>query len=138
MDDNLFTYEVKILEPYYVPSVEQLYDNLKSGDRNIYEPRVCYDENEPIYAKVVILINKRLVRLIDITVEQWLDLKFDDHKLVDKEVKENVISTWLIRSYKKKFDKYIEIKKRLEVRGDDEGELTDNEIFDLEEDNLSG
>ncbi|GJT43359.1 hypothetical protein Tco_0952074 [Tanacetum coccineum] len=50
-------------------------------------------------------------------IEQWLDLKFDDHKKVDKEVMEEVVSTWLIRSYKKQFEEYMEIKRKLEVYG---------------------
>ncbi|GJT35142.1 hypothetical protein Tco_0925561 [Tanacetum coccineum] len=89
--------------------------------------RVCYDENEQIYAEAVIIINKRLVRLIGVTVEHWLNLKFRDHKKIDKEVMEEVVNTWLIRNYKKQFDEYMEIKKQLEVRGDDEEVLTDDE-----------
>ncbi|GKB98122.1 hypothetical protein Tco_0984259 [Tanacetum coccineum] len=52
------------------------------------------------------------IRLIDVTVEQWLDLKYEDHKTMDKNVKEGVIGTWLIRSYKLQFDEYLEIKRQ--------------------------
>nr|GEW68700.1 hypothetical protein [Tanacetum cinerariifolium] len=31
--------------------------------------------------EAVIFIDKRLVRLIDVTVKQWLDLKYDDHTM---------------------------------------------------------
>ncbi|GKB18148.1 hypothetical protein Tco_0852071, partial [Tanacetum coccineum] len=112
MEDDLFTYELGVVEDFYFPCVEQSYDE---RDLNIYEARVCHDECEKIYAEAVILINKILVRLID--VEQWLDLKYGDHKMVDKDIKDSVISTWLIRNYKKQFDEYMEIKRQLEVYG---------------------
>ncbi|GJW29509.1 hypothetical protein Tco_0046384 [Tanacetum coccineum] len=79
---------VEILEDFYFPCIEQPHDNLKNGGLDVYEPRVCY--NEQIYAEAVILINLRLVRLIDISVEQWLDLKFGDHKKVDREIMEKI------------------------------------------------
>ncbi|GJR29116.1 hypothetical protein Tco_1105348 [Tanacetum coccineum] len=37
--------------------------------------------------------------------------------MVSNEVKESVIATWLIRSYKLQFDEYMEIKKQKEVYG---------------------
>nr|GEV41903.1 RNA-directed DNA polymerase [Tanacetum cinerariifolium] len=117
MEDNLFTYELEVVEDLYFPCIEQPHNNLTNDVLNFYEPQVCYDENEQIYAEVVILINKRLVRLIDVTVKWWLDLKFGDHGKVGKEIMKEVVSTWLIRIYKKKFDEYMEIKKRLEVYG---------------------
>ncbi|GJZ22251.1 hypothetical protein Tco_0559290 [Tanacetum coccineum] len=55
-----------------------------------------------------------MVRLIGITLEQWLDIKFGNHKKVDKEIKEGVVATWLIRSYRKQFKEYMEIKRLLE------------------------
>ncbi|GKA08898.1 hypothetical protein Tco_0688229 [Tanacetum coccineum] len=42
------------------------------------------------------------------------DLKYRDHTMVSNEIKESMISTWLIRSYKKKFEEYMEIKKQKE------------------------
>ncbi|GKA90002.1 hypothetical protein Tco_0811814 [Tanacetum coccineum] len=74
---------------------------------------------EPSQALAVILINGKLIRLIDITLKKWLDLKFGDHRKVDKEVMESVVSTWLIRSYKKQFEEYMNIKRQLEVNGID-------------------
>ncbi|GJV43987.1 hypothetical protein Tco_1428523 [Tanacetum coccineum] len=106
MEDDLFTCELGIVKDFYFPCIEQPHDNLTNDDLDVYEPRVCYDENEQIYAEAVILINKRLVRLIDITVEQWLDLKFGDHKKVDREIMEEG------------------------TRGDDEEVLTDEELKD--------
>ncbi|GJS68937.1 hypothetical protein Tco_0683502 [Tanacetum coccineum] len=63
----------------------------------------------------MIFVNKGLVRLIDVTLEQWLDLKYGDHTMVRNDVKGSVIATWLIRSYKKQFDEYMEIKKQKKV-----------------------
>ncbi|GJU82700.1 hypothetical protein Tco_1285065 [Tanacetum coccineum] len=103
MDDNLFTYELGVVENFYFLCVEQSYDE---GNLNIHEA-------------------------------QWLDLKYGDHKTVDKEFKDSVISTWLITSYKKQFDEYMEIKRQLEVRGDDEEVLTEEEFYDLGKENMN-
>ncbi|GJR44038.1 hypothetical protein Tco_1312141 [Tanacetum coccineum] len=144
MEDNLFTYELRVVEDFYFPCVEQQCDNLKNYALDVYEPRVCYYEIKQIYTKAVILINKRLARLIDITVEQWLDLKFGDDRKVDKEITKEVISTWLIMSYKKQFIEYMEIKKCLEIYGlyadvecDSSNVITDEELSDLEEEKVS-
>ncbi|GJW93601.1 hypothetical protein Tco_0173273 [Tanacetum coccineum] len=109
--------KVGIPELSYLLSVEQQYDNLEYGDLDVYEQKVCYDECEKIYAEAVIFITKKLVRLIDVTVEQWIDLKYGDHAMVSNEVKENVIATWLYQRYKKKFKDYMEIKRQKEVYG---------------------
>ncbi|GJZ32361.1 hypothetical protein Tco_0577797 [Tanacetum coccineum] len=92
IEDDLFAYELGILKDSYFPCVEQPYDDLENGDLDIYEPRQCYDEYERMFAEAVILIDSRLVKLIDITLEQWLDLKFGDHKQVDKEIMEEVLT----------------------------------------------
>ncbi|GJU51652.1 hypothetical protein Tco_1221207 [Tanacetum coccineum] len=72
-------------------------------------------EEEKSYAEAVIFINKRLVRLIYVTVEQWLDLKYRNHETMDKKIKNGVIETWLIQSYKYKFNDYVEIKRKNDV-----------------------
>nr|GEW98781.1 ATP-dependent DNA helicase PIF1 [Tanacetum cinerariifolium] len=136
IEDDLFAYELGVLEDSYFPYDEQTYDDLENENLDIYEPRECYDEYEKMFTEVVILIDNRLVKLIDITLKQWLDLKYGDHKKVDKETVEAVVATWLIRSYRKQFKEYIKIKRRLEKRGDDEEVLTNDEFFDLEEENL--
>ncbi|GKD69854.1 hypothetical protein Tco_1323944 [Tanacetum coccineum] len=89
-------------------------------------------------------MDDRSVKLIDITLEKWLDLKFGDHKKVEKEIMEEVVNAWLIRSYRKQFEEYMEIKRRLEldgintyIRGDDEEVLTNDELSDLEEEKVS-
>ncbi|GKD35834.1 hypothetical protein Tco_1251343 [Tanacetum coccineum] len=103
-----------------------------------------------IYAEAVIFINKRLVKLIDVTVEQWLDLKYGNHMTIDENIKKGMISTWLIRSYKLQFEEYLEIMKQRDTyacdtknalwiywaRGDDEVELSDEESSDPDNENL--
>nr|GEW85991.1 hypothetical protein [Tanacetum cinerariifolium] len=69
MDDDLFTYEVKIHEFPYFPSVEQQMDDLDNGNLDVYERKACYVKCEKIYVEAVISINIRLARLIDVTVE---------------------------------------------------------------------
>nr|GEV83702.1 integrase, catalytic region, zinc finger, CCHC-type, peptidase aspartic, catalytic [Tanacetum cinerariifolium] len=117
MEDYLFAYELGVLEDFYFPCVEQPCDDLENANLEIYEPQQCYDEYERMFVVAVILIDNRLVKLIDITLEQWLDLKFRDHIKVDKEIIEGVVATLLIRSYMKQFKEYMEIKRRLEVNG---------------------
>ncbi|GJR22551.1 hypothetical protein Tco_0971078 [Tanacetum coccineum] len=94
MDDDLFTYEVEILGLPTIPCDEKERDNSNDGDLCVYKPRVCYDENDGIYAEAVIFVNKRLVSLMDVTVEQWLDLMYGDHMKVDIKIKEGVVSKW--------------------------------------------
>nr|GEW12255.1 retrovirus-related Pol polyprotein from transposon TNT 1-94 [Tanacetum cinerariifolium] len=76
-----------------------------------------------------------LLRLIDVIVEQLQDLKFGNHKKAGKEIMEEVVSTWLIRGYKKQFNEYMEIKNNW--RGDDEEVLTDEELYDRKEEKVS-
>ncbi|GJR07249.1 hypothetical protein Tco_0530233 [Tanacetum coccineum] len=71
-----------------------------------------YIENAKIYAEAVVLINRKL---IDISPEQWLDLKYCDHRTMDPYVKRSLIATWLIRSYKWQFDEYLAIKQERDV-----------------------
>nr|GEV05682.1 Rho GDP-dissociation inhibitor 1-like [Tanacetum cinerariifolium] len=79
----------KVLKP--TPCVEQRTDDPTHSDPGEYEWKMNYNECKKIYAEAVIFLNKRLIRLIDVTVEQWLDLKYRDHKTIDKDVKKAVI-----------------------------------------------
>ncbi|GJR52932.1 hypothetical protein Tco_1403453 [Tanacetum coccineum] len=106
MDDDLFTYEEKIPELSYSLSVGQQMDNLDNGNLDVYERKLCYDECEKMYAEAVIFIDKRL---------------------------ESVIATWLIRSYKKQFEDYMEIKKQKEVYGLDKDMEYDPSNIDFSE-----
>nr|GEW45556.1 hypothetical protein [Tanacetum cinerariifolium] len=151
MNDDFFTYEMRIPGISYSLHGEQQCDDPEyCDDLDIYEPQACYDENEGIYVEAVIFVNNRLVRLMDVTIEQWLDLMYGDHRIVDRKIKEEVIYKWLIRSYKKQFNEYMEIKKHWMtygidadikydpsnmywIRGDDEEVLIGEELSDLEE-----
>ncbi|GJW32784.1 hypothetical protein Tco_0052816 [Tanacetum coccineum] len=147
MDDDLSTYEVGILGLSYPLFDEPRCDNLDIYDHEFYERSLCYDEEEKSYAKAVFFINTRLIRLIDVTIEQWLDVKYGNHETMDKNIKDGVISTWLIRSYKQQFNDYVEIKRKNDVfehnadmecdpsnvEADDEEVLTDKELSNPEE-----
>ncbi|GJR08443.1 hypothetical protein Tco_0791095 [Tanacetum coccineum] len=129
MNDDLVTYEVKGPKPTYAPCVEQQTGNQTKKDLESYEWKMSYEECEKIYAEVVIFIDRRLVRLIDVTVEQW--------------------------SYKRQLEDYLEIKNQRDtyacevnmeynpsnmiywIRGDDEVELIDEELSILEDEDLS-
>ncbi|GJT28327.1 hypothetical protein Tco_0908602 [Tanacetum coccineum] len=89
MDDDLFTYEVEIPRLASIPCDSKEEDDLDNDDLDIYEPR------------------------------QWLDLMYKDNKKVDVKVKEEVVSKWLVRSYKKRFEEYMEIKKQWVTHGSD-------------------
>ncbi|GJW56963.1 hypothetical protein Tco_0103694 [Tanacetum coccineum] len=115
MNDDLFTYKVGILGLSYPLYDEPQCDNLENYDLGVHEQNVCYDEVEKSYVEVVIFFNKRLVRLIDVIMEQWIDLKYGNHETMDKEIKDDVIATWLIRSYKQQFNDYVEIKRKRDV-----------------------
>ncbi|GKB92078.1 hypothetical protein Tco_0964350, partial [Tanacetum coccineum] len=79
--------------------------------------------------------------------EQWLDVKYGNHETMDKNIKDGVISTWLIRSYKQQFNDYVEINRKNDVfehnadmecdpsnvEADDEEVLTDKELSNPEE-----
>nr|GEY56640.1 hypothetical protein [Tanacetum cinerariifolium] len=108
MDDDLFTYEVKIHELSYSLSVEQQMKDLDNGSLDVYERKLCYDESEKMYVEVVIFINKRLVRMIDVTVEQWLDLKYDNHTMYENleegELKDEALNSKVIFKGSKRVD----------------------------------
>ncbi|GKA24535.1 hypothetical protein Tco_0710568, partial [Tanacetum coccineum] len=119
MDDDLFTYEVKILELSYSPSVEQQMDDLDNGNLDVYERKLCYDECEKMYAEAVIFINKRLVREYDpsnVDFGEWLALKFSNYMTMDWYTKNALWIYW--------------------TRGDDEEVITDDELSNLRDGNL--
>ncbi|GJS32460.1 hypothetical protein Tco_0530842 [Tanacetum coccineum] len=89
IDDDLFTYEIEVPKP--TSCDEQRTSDPTHNDLREYEWKMSYEECEKIYAEVVIFINKRLVRLIDVTVEQWLDIKYGNNKTMDKNIKKGVI-----------------------------------------------
>ncbi|GJU07832.1 hypothetical protein Tco_1124262 [Tanacetum coccineum] len=89
--------------------------NPTHNDIREYEWKMSYEECKKIYAKAIIFINKRRVRFIDVTMEQWLDLKYGNYKTMNKDFKKGVIDIRLIRSYKLQFEEYLEIKRQRET-----------------------
>ncbi|GJV77818.1 hypothetical protein Tco_1509402 [Tanacetum coccineum] len=148
IDNDLFTYESEVPKP---SRCDKQTSKPTHNDLEEYEWKISYDECEKIYAEAMIFINKRLVKLIDVTVEQWLDLKYRNHMTMDENIKKGVISTWLIRSYKLQFKEYLKIMKQKDTyardvdmeydpshlaRGDDEVELSNKESSDPDDENL--
>ncbi|GKB07421.1 hypothetical protein Tco_0835705 [Tanacetum coccineum] len=127
MEDDLFTYEVGVLEPSYVPCVEQQYADLENGDLDIFESRQCYDEYERMFAEVVILIDNRRLEVTGINTDvecdptnvefaKWLASKFNNHKTMEWYTKNALWLYW--------------------KRGDDDKVLTYDEFFVFKEENL--
>ncbi|GJT05325.1 VIER F-box protein 2 [Tanacetum coccineum] len=154
MDDDLFIYEVEIPGLSSIPCDKKEGDDSDDGDLDVYEPRAFYDKNDGSYAEVVIFVNKRLVRLMDVTVDQWLNLIYGDHKKVD------VKKRWVTRGIDAdmeydpsdvEFAEWLASKlynhmtmDRYTInafwiywtRGDDEVELIDKEFSDPDDENL--
>ncbi|GJZ61017.1 hypothetical protein Tco_0617154, partial [Tanacetum coccineum] len=133
IDDDLFTYDTSC--------VKKQMDDLDNRSLDVYERKLCYDECEKIYVEVVFFDNKRLVRLIDVTMEEWLDLKYRDHTMASMEYDPSNVDfvEWLGL----KFSNYMTIdwytKNVLWIywtRGDDEEVITDDELFNLGDGNL--
>ncbi|GKA62171.1 hypothetical protein Tco_0761690 [Tanacetum coccineum] len=101
--------------PSFSHDIKQVEQVANKDDEYYDDWDIGLKEYEKMFAEAVIVIDDRLVKLIDITLEQWLDLKFGDHKNVDKEIMEEVVNTWLIRCYRKQFEECMEIKRRLKV-----------------------
>nr|GEV44697.1 importin-beta domain, armadillo-type fold protein [Tanacetum cinerariifolium] len=108
IDNDLFPYKIEVPKP---SRCEEQTSNPTHNDLMKYEWKISYEECKKIYAEAMIFINKRLVRLIDVTVEQWLDLRYRNHMTMDENVKKG-------------------------ARGDDEVELFDNDSSDLSKENL--
>ncbi|GKE16980.1 hypothetical protein Tco_1424557, partial [Tanacetum coccineum] len=66
INDDLFNYEIEVPKP--TPRDEQQTNNPTHNDIGEYEWKMSYEECEKIYTEAVIFINKRLVRLIDVTI----------------------------------------------------------------------
>ncbi|GJV89748.1 hypothetical protein Tco_1533686 [Tanacetum coccineum] len=121
MNDDLFDNEVGIPGLSYPPHVEQQCDNHEYYyNLDIYEPRICYDENERIYAEV---IKKQWMTHgidtdmkydpSDVDFAEWIALNFSNHSTMDWYIKNELWMYW--------------------IKGDDEEVLTDKELSDLEE-----
>ncbi|GJV11428.1 hypothetical protein Tco_1352969 [Tanacetum coccineum] len=74
-------------------------DNLENYDLGVHEWNVCYDEVQKSYVEVVIFFNKRLARLIDVIMEQWIGpyqmywIRGDDEEVFTNEEFSNLEET---------------------------------------------
>nr|GEX33929.1 C2 calcium/lipid-binding domain, CaLB [Tanacetum cinerariifolium] len=118
-------------------------DDSDNGDLDIYEPRACYDENNRIYAEAVTFVIKKLVSYKKQFAEfmeikkQWIKRRSDDDMEYDSSNVE--FAKWLASKFynHKTMDQYT--KSALQIywtRGDDEVELTNEESFDPDDENL--
>nr|GEX46128.1 hypothetical protein [Tanacetum cinerariifolium] len=82
INNDLFTYEIEV--PKLAPCIEQRNNDPAHNDLGEYEWNMSFEDCKKIYVEVVIFVNNRLMRLIDVIVEQWLDLKYRDLKIMDR------------------------------------------------------
>ncbi|GJX21896.1 hypothetical protein Tco_0226341 [Tanacetum coccineum] len=99
MDDDLFTYELRIPGLSYLPHGKQQCDDPEyCNDLDIYKPRICYDENKGIYAEAkqfneYIEIKKQWMTHginadmeydpSDVDFVEWIASKFSNHSTMD-------------------------------------------------------
>ena len=103
-DKNGSKEQIETTKPSYMPNVEQFHGFDKG---NL--------ENERMYAKADILFNKRIVRLMDISLEEWLELKYGDAESAPINEVKHIVTSWLSRSFKMQFYEFMEIKNVLWV-----------------------
>ncbi|PWA83868.1 hypothetical protein CTI12_AA164260 [Artemisia annua] len=93
---------IQPLQPSYMPYSEQ-YWGFDKGSL----------DDERIYAESEILLNKRLVRLMDISLEEWLELKYGDPELAPVDEVKRIVTTWLTRSFKEQLNEFMEIRRKM-------------------------
>nr|GEX13765.1 SGNH hydrolase-type esterase domain-containing protein [Tanacetum cinerariifolium] len=118
MDDDLFTYEVRIHRLSCPPYNKPQCDNLENYDHEVYEQKLCYDAKEKIYAEV----RKNDVFEHDTDMEydpsnveftKWMALKFGNHSMMYRYTKNALWMYW--------------------VRGNDEDVLTHKKLSNRKE-----
>ncbi|GKD19074.1 hypothetical protein Tco_1208232 [Tanacetum coccineum] len=67
MENDLFTYDLGVVEDFYFPYTGQQLDNLENRYLDVYEQKVCYDECDKIYDKAVLTKDE----LSDLEEESW-------------------------------------------------------------------
>ena len=97
-----FKGNIQPIQTSYMPYSEQYWGSDKS---NL--------DDERIYAESEILFHKRLVRLMDISLEEWLEIKYGDIEFAPKNEVRKIVTSWLTRSFKEQFDEVMEIKKKI-------------------------
>ncbi|PWA75720.1 hypothetical protein CTI12_AA239740 [Artemisia annua] len=94
--------DVQPMQPSYMPYSEQ-YWGLDKGNL----------DDERIYAESEILFHKKLIRLIDISLEEWLELKYGDPKFAPTDEVKRIVTSWLTRSFKEQFNEFMEIRRKM-------------------------
>ncbi|PWA77905.1 hypothetical protein CTI12_AA158160 [Artemisia annua] len=89
-------------QPSYVPYSEQYWGLDKS---NL--------DDERIYAESEILFHKKFVRLMDISLEEWLELKYGDPEFAPMDEVKCIVTSWLTRSIKEQFNEFMEIRRKM-------------------------
>ncbi|PWA81897.1 hypothetical protein CTI12_AA184020 [Artemisia annua] len=90
------------MQPFYMPYSEQYWGFDKS---NL--------DDERIYAESEILFQKKLIRLMDISLEEWLELKYGDPKFAPMDEVKRIVTSWLTRSFKEQFNEFMEIRRKM-------------------------
>ncbi|PWA35831.1 hypothetical protein CTI12_AA604670 [Artemisia annua] len=94
--------DVQPMQPSYMPYSEQYWGLDK---RNL--------DDERIYAESEVLFHKKLIRLMDISLEEWLELKYGDPEFAPMNEVKRIVTSWLTRSFKEQFNEFMEIKKKM-------------------------
>ncbi|PWA76980.1 hypothetical protein CTI12_AA228330 [Artemisia annua] len=96
------SYDVQPKQPSYMPYSEQYWGLDKS---NL--------DDERIYVESKILFHRKLVRLMDISLEEWLVLKYRDPEFAPMDEVKRIVTSWLTRSFKEQFNGFMEIKRKM-------------------------
>ena len=70
-----------------------------------------YQDNDMNYALAELLFHGRLVRLIDLSLNDWLELKYGSPEFAPVNEVKQIMTSWLTRSFKKQFNEFMEIKR---------------------------
>ncbi|PWA57211.1 hypothetical protein CTI12_AA411170 [Artemisia annua] len=93
---------IQPIQAYYMPYSEQYWGLDKS---NL--------DDERIYAESEILFHKKLVRLMDISLEEWLELQYGDPEFAPIDEVKRIVTSWLTRSFKEQFNEFMEIRRKM-------------------------
>ncbi|PWA74432.1 hypothetical protein CTI12_AA128810 [Artemisia annua] len=94
--------DVQPMQPSYMPYSEKNWGLDKS---NL--------DDERIYAESEVLFHKKLIRFMDISLEEWLEIKYRDPEFAPMNEVKRIVTSWLTRSFKEQFNEFMEIKKKM-------------------------
>ncbi|PWA80888.1 hypothetical protein CTI12_AA192270 [Artemisia annua] len=75
---------IQPVQPSYMPYSKQYWG---LNENNL--------DDERIYAESEILFRKKLVRLMDISLEEWLEIKYGDPKFAPMDEVKRIVTSWL-------------------------------------------